>query len=70
MTLVPLVPGRCATGVKKVDMSKYEKLSEEQKSKIAAVLEAKAEASFDAGIDEGENALRDRNRMWREGRVQ
>lgn len=32
MTLMPLVPGRCATGVKKnIDMSKYETLSEEQK---------------------------------------
>lgn len=35
MTLVPLVPGRCATGIsKKVDMSKYQTLSEEQKVKI------------------------------------
>ncbi|KAG1671376.1 hypothetical protein FOA52_011873 [Chlamydomonas sp. UWO 241] len=59
MTLLPLVPGRCATGVKKkVDMSKYETLSEEQKTKIAAVLEAKAraEASFDASVDVGEIA--------------
>ncbi|KAI8466349.1 MAG: alpha subunit of mitochondrial F1F0 ATP synthase [Monoraphidium minutum] len=39
MTLLPLVPGRPATGSKAtVDMSKYQTLSEEQKGRIAAVL--------------------------------
>lgn len=38
MTLMPLVPGRCATGIsKKVDMSKYQTLSEEQKVKIKVI---------------------------------
>jgi hypothetical protein len=42
MTLLPLIPGRPATGVsKRVDMSKYQTLSEEQKAKMQAVLEAK-----------------------------
>ena len=35
MTLMPLVSGRCATGISKVvDMSKYQTLSEEQKARI------------------------------------
>lgn len=44
MTLLPLVPGQCATGVSKkaIDMSKYQTLSEEQKAKIKEALEKKA----------------------------
>ncbi|GBF87937.1 ATP synthase subunit alpha [Raphidocelis subcapitata] len=39
MSLLPLVPGRPATGSKQgVDMSKYQTLSEEQKARMAAVL--------------------------------
>jgi hypothetical protein len=44
MSLVPLLPGRCATGVKaavNLDMGKYQTLSEEQKAKIKAALEKK-----------------------------
>ena len=44
MTLLPLVPGRCATGVSKkaIDMSKYQTLSDEQKAKIKEVLEKRS----------------------------
>ena len=44
MTLLPLVPGQCATGVSKkaIDMSKYQTLNEEQKAKIKDALERKA----------------------------
>jgi len=42
MTSLLMVPGRPATGVtKRVDMSKYQTLSEEQKAKIQAALEKK-----------------------------
>lgn len=47
MTLVPLVPGRYATGIsRRVDMGKYQTLSDEQKAKIQAVLEAKLKAEM------------------------
>jgi hypothetical protein len=40
MTLLPLVPGRPASGTKaSLDMSKYQTLSEEQKQKLQEVLE-------------------------------
>jgi hypothetical protein len=40
MTLLPLVPGRAATGTKaSLDFSKYQTLSEEQKAKLQEVLE-------------------------------
>lgn len=40
MTLLPLVPGRPASGTKaSMDMSKYQTLSEEQKQKLQDVLE-------------------------------
>lgn len=40
MTLLPLVPGRPASGTRaSLDMGKYTTLSEEQKAKLAAVLE-------------------------------
>jgi hypothetical protein len=44
MSLVPLLPGRCATGIKvavNMDMGKYQTLSEEQKAKVKAALEKK-----------------------------
>jgi hypothetical protein len=42
MTLLPLVPGRPASGTKvALDMSKYTTLSEEQKEKMRQVLEKK-----------------------------
>lgn len=42
MTLLPLVPGRPASGTKaSKDMSKYQTLSEEQKEKLRQVLEKK-----------------------------
>eukprot|EP00798_Chlamydomonas_sp_ICE-L_P012133 gene12133-15243_t len=47
MTLLPVIPGRPATGVSmRVDMSKYTTISEEQKAKIEAVLKAKLEAEL------------------------
>jgi len=46
MTLLPLVPGRPATGVsQRIDTSKYTTLSEEQRSRIAAALAKRAEAA-------------------------
>jgi hypothetical protein len=40
MTLLPLVPGRPASGTKaSLDLSKYQTLSEEQKAKLQEVLE-------------------------------
>jgi hypothetical protein len=43
MTLLPLVPGRPASGSRAaaVDLSKYTTLSEEQRAKLAAALEAR-----------------------------
>lgn len=42
MSLLPLVPGRPASGTKaSIDMSKYKTLSEEQKEKLKAMLEKK-----------------------------
>jgi hypothetical protein len=42
MTLLPLVPGRPASGTKvALDMSKYTTLTEEQKEKMRQVLEKK-----------------------------
>jgi F-type H+-transporting ATPase subunit alpha len=55
MTLMPLVPGRCATGIsQRVDMSKYQTLSEEQKAKIQVTLEKKEQEALQARIAEGE----------------
>jgi len=55
MTLMPVVPGRPATGVsKRVDMSKYQTLSEEQKAKIKAVLEKKLAEELAKDVAEGE----------------
>lgn len=40
MTLLPLVPGRPASGTKaSLDLSKYQTLTEEQKAKLQEVLE-------------------------------
>lgn len=41
MTLLPLVPGRPASGTKKaaLDLSKYQTLSDDQKAKLQEVLE-------------------------------
>eukprot|EP00878_Enallax_costatus_P010679 GHUV01011155.1.p1 GENE.GHUV01011155.1~~GHUV01011155.1.p1 ORF type:complete len:682 (+),score=208.59 GHUV01011155.1:600-2645(+) len=45
MSLLPLVPGRPASGTKaQIDMSKYQTLSEEQKEKLSAMLEKKKAA--------------------------
>lgn len=42
MSLLPLVPGRPATGTKaSIDMSKYQTLTDEQKEKLKAMLEKK-----------------------------
>jgi len=42
MTLLPLVPGRPASGTRAtVDMSKYTTLTDEQKEKLQQVLEKK-----------------------------
>lgn len=42
MTLLPLVPGRPASGTKaSIDMNKYKTLTEEQKEKLKAMLEKK-----------------------------
>ncbi|GAX73139.1 hypothetical protein CEUSTIGMA_g592.t1 [Chlamydomonas eustigma] len=55
MTLMPLVPGRCATGIsQRVDMSKYQTLSEEQKAKIQVALEKKEQEALQARIADGE----------------
>ncbi|PNW77022.1 hypothetical protein CHLRE_10g419050v5 [Chlamydomonas reinhardtii] len=59
MSLVPLVPGTCATGVsKRIDMSKYKTLSPEQLAKLEAALRAKqlAEELASAGSGGGELA--------------
>ncbi|KAG2429129.1 hypothetical protein HYH02_014166 [Chlamydomonas schloesseri] len=59
MSLVPLVPGTCATGVsKRIDMSKYKTLSPEQLAKLEAALRAKqlAEELASAGSGAGELA--------------
>lgn len=51
MSLLPLVPGRPATGTKaQIDMSKYQTLSEEQKEKLSATLQKK-KVGVDGCID-------------------
>ncbi|KXZ53834.1 hypothetical protein GPECTOR_6g752 [Gonium pectorale] len=58
MSLLPLVPGTCATGVsKRIDMSKYKTLSPEQLAKLEAALRAKQLAEeLAAGGGSGELA--------------
>ncbi|GLI64321.1 hypothetical protein VaNZ11_007548 [Volvox africanus] len=58
MSLVPLVPGTCATGVsRRIDMSKYKTLSPEQLAKLEAALRAKMLAEeLAAGAGSGELA--------------
>ncbi|GIL83718.1 hypothetical protein Vretifemale_12457 [Volvox reticuliferus] len=58
MSLMPLVPGTCATGVsKRIDMSKYKTLSPEQLAKLEAALRAKMLAEeLAAGAGSGELA--------------
>ncbi|GLC45451.1 hypothetical protein PLESTM_001736100 [Pleodorina starrii] len=59
MSLLPLVPGTCATGVsKRIDMSKYKTLSPEQLAKLEAALRAKMLAEeLAAGAGAGEEEL-------------
>ncbi|KIY91673.1 F1F0 ATP synthase, alpha subunit, partial [Monoraphidium neglectum] len=61
MSLLPLVPGRPATGTsrKAIDMSKYQTLSEDQKQRIALVLaqREKLEAAVAAPGELGTEAV-------------